>query len=143
MARFGFLFIAVWVLLVAPTLCMGGVLFHLCACEVDACGRSAEILPLACGAESGSHGHGGDACRHGDDACGHEESCSTDPCQDLAPTLSTRADLESELATPLWIPTPDFLAGPPARVEEIPLAAALVDRAVDRPLAERFRPLLN
>ena len=145
MARFAFLFISIWVLLVAPTLCVGGVLFHVCACEVDACGRADELFRVA-PCESGSdllEHERNDACAHEDDACGHEESCSAAPCQDMVRTLSARADLESEVAPPLCVPAPAFLAELQPCSTGVPLPATAEDRAVHRPLAERFRPLLN
>jgi hypothetical protein len=133
------------------------VLFHVCACEVDACSRAEEPLdPAVCGSESNLHGHGSHACAdegagghedgacgHEDDACGHEESCSTDPCQDMVRSLSSRADLESQMTAPLCLPTPAFLDDLPPCSQGVPFPATVEDRAVDRPLAERFRPLLN
>lgn len=122
MSRFAFLFIATWVLLVAPTLCVGGVLYHVCACETDACDE--------------------EICSH-DEACSHEDDCSSDPCQDLVRPLAARGDTDSGVAAPPLVPTPSFLAEVPIPLKGTCPLASLVDRAVQQPLSERFQPLLN
>lgn len=122
MPRFAVLFIATWVLLVAPTLCVGGVLYHVCACETDACAE--------------------ETCSH-EVACSHEEDCSSDPCQDLVRLLAARGDTESGVAAPPLVPTPSFLAEVPVLLKGTSLPASLLDRAAHRPLSERFQPLLN
>lgn len=68
-----------WVLLAAPTLCVGGVLAHICKCAVAAC-LSDDSCPTDPCDDVDAPGHLTQAVA---EACGHEDSCATDPCPDV------------------------------------------------------------
>jgi hypothetical protein len=153
MARFAFLCIAVWVLLIAPTLCVGGVLLHACSCATETCDQQA-ALPCGQAAESPGACTPSEACAHGDDcardnacghddSCGHEDECASDPCQDFIRALSSREGGAPETVAPLAAPSPSFLDAFSISIGATRFLQGRARSSIEQPLAKRFQPLRN
>lgn len=141
--------VAVWAILLGPTLCVGGWLDHPCAqvCPEAEAGGAQACCPCESnrereGGHEGRDGHGREGKQDG--RCAHEGNCLADPCSKVARPENESdlaSDLHGTLPVPVWPEWATF--GRPS-----PFPTCGIDRPPNghhlsgRPYPDRDLPLL-